>query len=200
MNRDVSIGKKNNDACHWFENDLPIFNSALNAIRQMLPSYEQRGIEITCGPGLFSRQLGIENWSTLSVSDMVPRRNGHHHIKLPFENLGLDFIFLSYCDDLVDDLPGIFNEVYRTLKINGVLVVAFVDPKSPSGKRYVLDSSSNSGYDIEQIMFELTHAGFKHFEVSQTLFSAPEEIREPQTSKTGYGEGSFLVVQARKKI
>lgn len=195
MEEDV-FGPKNKDPYHWFKNDPTVFESAVKAISAMLPEDKNNGVEITCGPDLFSKALGIP---ARPLACNGPGTDTGH-FKLPFDNLCLDYVFVSYCDSPRSNLSEIFQEVFRTLKTSGTLVVAFIDAKSPSGQRYTPDWLCPSEYDREKIMFDLTHAGFKHFDFSQTLFSPPEEVAQTHPSKPGYGEGSFVVVLAKKKM
>lgn len=46
----------------------------------------------------------------------------------------------------------------------------------------------------------LKKAGFANLQIIQTLFGELEEINEVQDSRQGYGEGSFVVVKAVKKL
>ncbi|MGC1241513.1 MAG: methyltransferase domain-containing protein [Chryseosolibacter sp.] len=186
--------------CNWFRNELPVFQSAVRAIQRMLPYENRKGWEITCGAGLFSRALDIPN---LSIQSLFPPRfdaKQSHYLQLPFENLGLDFIFISYCEGHILDLSAIYDEVYRALKSNGVLVVAFIDSKSPDGKAYIEDPAEDLAPDAERILLDLTNAGFRNFEFAQTLFAPPDQIKAVQNTKPGYGEGSFVVIQAHKKV
>ncbi|HEX8039775.1 MAG TPA: hypothetical protein VF490_11520, partial [Chryseosolibacter sp.] len=54
-------------------------------------------------------------------------------------------------------------------------------------------------YTVDKVMNELTKAGFRHFNFCQTLFKPLKEITEVEPAKPGYGKGSFVVIQARKK-
>jgi len=196
----------------WFHDNPSIFHSAVGAIREMLPTGKKAGVEICCGTDIFSRVLGIpccnpphfSKSGNVSPLEFSIREN--EEIKLPFEDLQMDYVLFSHCDNPLEDIHSIFKEAYRSLKINGVLVVAFIDSKSPAGMQYTLRLIESRDYKnsianlAEKIMFELSLAGFKHFEFIQTLFTPPGEIIYVQRPKPGYGEGAFVVVQARKKI
>ena len=45
----------------------------------------------------------------------------------------------------------------------------------------------------------LKEAGFKNLVFNQTLFGELDEISQVQLPKSGFGEGSFVVVKADKK-
>ncbi|MEX1240993.1 MAG: hypothetical protein WEB30_14810, partial [Cyclobacteriaceae bacterium] len=113
---------------------------------------------------------------------------------------GLDYIVVSFCHDSPVNLSGNFKKAYRLLKPRGILVVAFVDSKNPASESYICGESKHSDCDTEKVITELARTGFQHFEFTQTLFSAADKITETQIPKDGYGEGAFVVVQAKKKI
>ena len=54
-------------------------------------------------------------------------------------------------------------------------------------------------YSVAQIQSFLKETGFKNLEYNQTLFGEIDEITDIQTTKEGFGEGSFVVVKATKK-
>jgi SAM-dependent methyltransferase len=183
---------------NWFRDEPNIFQSAVRAVQIMLPSDNKNGFELTCSANLLSLASGIPGLSAQSLS----RPSNEAPItdfKLPYENFGLDYVFISYCDGLFGGDPlCVFKEVYRVLKTNGQLIVAFIDLKSPDGKAYV--DNLDLAADAERIMFDLTGAGFRNFEFVQTLFAPPDQIKEIQFARPGYGEGSFVIVQAHKKV
>lgn len=183
-------GKRN-----WFRDEQIVFQSAIRAVQTMLPPGDKNGLELTCSAEWFP--MVSENPRLIRQS--LTNTTHMHDIRLPFENLLLDYVFISYCDGLFGgDTSSVFKEVYRILKSNGQLIVAFIDAKSPDGKEYVNDPEQAA--DAERIMFDLTGAGFRNFEFAQTLFSSPEKIKEIQDIKPGFGEGAFVIVQAYKKM
>lgn len=194
MNQDNS-DQKNDDLPGWAVNPPFVVRSAIAAIKAMLPVGPHNGVDITSRTDLFSKWLGIPR---CPPSRVTPGEKCCY-ITLPFENGTLDYLLVTYCENDDGTYHGIFNEAFRALRDNGVFVVAFLDAKSPAGKKYILNQCSPSQFDAEKIMLDLTHAGFRHFEFTQTLFSPPGEVNHIQTPRTGYGEGSFVVVQARKK-
>jgi SAM-dependent methyltransferase len=181
---------------NWFRDDPVIFQSAVRALKTMLPSDNKNGLELTCGADWRSLASGTPR---LSAHSFNPSGNFVPDFKLPFEDFGLDYVFISYCDGLFGGDPlRIFKEAYRVLKTDGQLIVAFIDLKSPDGKAYI--ENAELAADAERIMFDLTGAGFRNFEFVQTLFAPPDQIKEIQYAKPGYGEGSLVLVQAHKKV
>jgi hypothetical protein len=53
-------------------------------------------------------------------------------------------------------------------------------------------------YTTEEVVSILEKTGFKRFSFSQTIFHDLTEINEVESVKAGYGEGSFVVVKAKK--
>ena len=196
----------------WFEEHPYVFESEVEAIRQMIPAGEQlRGIEVGLGTGQFARALGIKEG--IEPSDNMRAMAAARGIEvfdalaenLPYEDMRFDFVLISCCVSYFNNLHAAFKEALRVLKKNGVLVIGFIDRERPIGQYYELHKPESTFYQqakfysVDKIIFELTNAGFKHFDFCQTLFKPLDEIKEFEPSKPGYGEGSFVVVQARKK-
>lgn len=196
----------------WFEEHPYVFESEVEAIRQMIPAGEQlRGIEVGLGTGQFARALGIKEG--IEPSDNMRIMAAARGIEvfdalaenLPYEDMRFDFVLMTCCVSYFNNLHAAFKEALRVLKKNGVLVIGFIDRERPIGQYYELHKPESTFYQqakfysVDKIIFELTNAGFKHFDFCQTLFKPLEEIKEFEPSKPGYGEGSFVVVQARKK-
>ena len=170
----------------WHKNSQPVIHSALKAIRSMLPGEQSMGVE-----------FGFER--ILSEPLCLPRViwDGSSE-RLPFPDAHLDFILLCNCTSPLNDVTGIFTEAFRVLKKNGVLIVAFLDRNTPAGDVCAIPSDNEGVPNTEKVLFQLSHSGFNHFELVQTLFSDPERISEVQEPRHGYGEGSFVVVRADK--
>ena len=196
MNEGQSNGNDDQSAS-WFRQDSAIVRSAASAVRDLLPTGGGKGVEITCGSRLFRTGLEISSWNASSA-----KMSGTNNETgaLPFEDRSLDYVFVLYCDGAFSELRWILKEVFRTLRANGKLIIAFLDPESPSGHRYNVTHSQDHPCDTEKIVTELTQVGFRYFEFRQTLFSPPEEVREMHLPREGYGEGSFVVIRARKKM
>lgn len=194
---DNTVKDEHGGKSNWFRDETNIFQSAVRAVQIMLPPDDKNGLELTCSAERFSLASGTPRFSAQSFS----RLSDYAHVtdfKLPYENFSLDYIFISYCDGLFGGEPlCVFKEVYRVLKTNGQLIIAFIDARSPDGKAYI--DHPDLAADAERIMFDLTAVGFRNFEFAQTLFAPPDQIKEIQSARPGYGEGSFVVVQAHKK-
>ncbi|MGZ5189480.1 MAG: hypothetical protein ACXWCZ_00600, partial [Flavisolibacter sp.] len=98
-----------------------------------------------------------------------------------------------------------FKEAHRIIKPGGALIVGFLDKDSIIGKEYEARKQFSvfykqaMFYTPERIVNELKMAGFKKFKFSQTLFNPIEDIKVLEAPKQGFGEGSFVVINAIKK-
>jgi len=119
--------------------------------------------------------------------------------------LQFDFVlFVTICH--LDNVKEAFAEAHRVLKNGGCIIVGFLDKDQSVAKQYE-DKRGRSTffkhanfYSVDRVDNLLKEAGFRNFEYNQTLFGKLEKIKEVQTPKQGYGEGSFVVVKADKII
>lgn len=196
----------------WYDQYPFVFKSEVEAIRQMLPEGDNlTGIEVGLGTGQFSTALGIKEgiepsraMRSLAINRGIEVVDGVAE-RLPYGDLRFDFVVMAFCISYFSDLQLAFQEACRVLKKKGTLVVGFVDRNSTIGNYYEHHKTestfykSANFYTVEKVMISLSQAGFKHFEFCQTLFGALDDIKIFQAAKDGYGEGSFVVVQAVKK-
>ncbi|MDH4092786.1 MAG: class I SAM-dependent methyltransferase [Cyclobacteriaceae bacterium] len=196
----------------WYKEYPFVFQSEVEALRQMLPEGENlSGIEVGLGTGKFAEALGIKegiepsaNMRALAVNRGLEVLDGIAE-RLPYKDLRFDFVVMAFCISYFDDLQGAFREAHRVLKKDGTLVVGFIDQDSTIGKYYEEHRPESTFYreanfySVEKVVSALKQGGFKHFEFCQTLFKPLNDIKAFEHSKPGTGEGSFVVVQARKK-
>ncbi|MFZ6014410.1 MAG: class I SAM-dependent methyltransferase [Bacteroidota bacterium] len=195
----------------WFKDHPFVFQSEVEALRGMLPIGDSlSGIEVALGTGRFSEAMGIKegvepsaNMRALATKRGIEVIDGLAE-QLPYKDLRFDFVLMVFCISYFNDLHVAFREAHRVLKKGGVLVLGFLDKKSIIGREYEnrrADSTfyrSATFYTVDKVLFELGRAGFRHFEFCQTLFHALDDIRNFEPAKPGYGEGSFVVIQAKK--
>ena len=196
----------------WYDKYPFVFKSEVEAIREMLPEGENlRGIEVALGTGQFSKALGIKEGIEPSLGmRALAKKKGIVVVdavaeQLPYGDLRFDFVLMAFCISYFDDLHVPFKEAHRVLKKNGTLVIDFIDKQSPIGKRYELQKTDSTFYktanfySVDKVISELKNVNFKHFKFCQTLFHPLDEVKSFEAAKPEYGEGSFVVVQAKKK-
>lgn len=205
MNTASTQDHRANGPRHWHEKNSTAYLSALEAIKRMMPVDKKHGVQICqeTHPPLTAPGVPVYRPSPARTIDGFARGRCKSVARLPYDDCSLDFALICSCDGMADGQQLLFKEVYRALGIRGLCIVAFIDVMSPFGEKYLLPplltaDRRRSVNRTEKIMLELTHAGFKHYEFLQTLLGPPEEVREVQAPIRGYGQGSFVVVQAAK--
>jgi ubiquinone/menaquinone biosynthesis C-methylase UbiE len=197
----------------WFERYQEVFQSEIEAVREMLPEGDKLlGIEVGLGTGRYSQALNIRQgiepaarMRNLAIKRGIETMDASAE-KLPYGDLRFDFVLMLFSIAYFKNLPQAFQETYRVLKNDGVLLIGFIDKDSTIGKAYETHKPESTFYkqanfySVEKVVRELTEAGFRHFDFRQTLFGELDSILTFQPSKEGYGEGSFIVVSAYKKF
>lgn len=197
----------------WFDQYPYVFQSEIEAIREMLPVGEKlSGIEIGVGTGRYSQALqlkeGIEpakNMRSLAISRGIETMDAKAE-SLPYGDLRFDFVLMAFCLSYLINPLAAFSEAFRVLKKDGVLVIGFLDKDSVIGKDYEARKAASTFYrqatfyKVDSVINKLSSAGFRHFELRQTLFGELGSIQTLQSSRKGYGEGSYIVIKAMKKF
>lgn len=195
----------------WFDMHPFVFRSEAEALRDFLPPGESHGIEIGLGTGRFAVELGIKEgiepaagMRELALTRGIEAMDATAE-RLPYKDLHFDFVLMASCISYIDDLHAAFREANRVLKHNGRLILGSIDKNSLLGRSYEARRQQSLFYrqatffSIDKLIPRLKDAGFSRFEFSQTLFHPLEEIREIEHAKTGYGQGSFVIIKALKK-
>ncbi len=192
----------------WFLDNPFAYVSELHAIREILP--KGAGVEIGVGTGRFAAPLGIK-------TGIEPSRAMAEHARrkgvevtagvaenLPYGDGSFDFALMVTTVCFLDDVDLAFHEVHRILKPAGAFVIGFVDRESALGREYQARKDQNvfyrdaTFYSVREITGNLERTGFGSFEFRQTLFRPLDELAEVEPVKTGYGDGSFVVVKAAR--
>jgi len=193
----------------WFERNKFVYESEIQAIKELFPKVK-KSIEIGVGSGKFAVPLGIKIGIDPSPRmRKIAQRKGIKVIdavaeELPFENSQFELVLMVTTICFVDNLGLAFREIYRILKPGGYLIIGFVDRDSSLGKIYQQHKENSLFYKIatfystKEVIYNLSKVGFKEFDFRQTIFHGLNEIKDVEPAKEDYGEGSFVVIRARK--
>jgi SAM-dependent methyltransferase len=193
----------------WFERNRFVYESELLAVRTQLPE-NARGVEIGVGSGRFAAPLGIHMGLEPAVAmRAIARDRGIEVIggvaeALPFKEceFGLALMVTTIC--FLDNTESALKEAYRVLRADGSLIVGLIDKNSPLGKVYLKHRNESAFYkvatfySVDEVVNYLKVAGFRDFGFSQTIFKPLDGITAIEPVVEGYGEGSFVVIRARK--
>ena len=170
----------------------------------------KKGIEIGVGSARFAVPLGIKTGVDPSPRMReIAQQKGVKVIdavaeELPFENSQFELVLMVTTICFVDNLNLAFREAYRILKLGGYLIIGFIDKDSSLGKLYQQHKKKNvfykiaTFYSVKEVVYNLNKVGFKEFNFKQTIFHSLNEIKNVEPVKEDYGEGSFVVIRARK--
>lgn len=171
-----------------------------------MPSTE-RAIEIGVGTGRFAIPLGIRYGVDPSRPMLQLARARGLEVAvavgeaLPFLNSSFDATLMVTTVCFLADTKLAFLEARRILRPKGCIILGLVDRTSPLGSVYLERRDESvfyrvaEFYSVEEIVGHLTLAGFHGFEYRQTLFGPPAETPSSEPVKSGYGEGSFVVIR-----
>jgi len=196
---------------NWFVINIYAFQSELNAIKRALPDNGDI-VEVGIGSGIFAAPLGIKEGVDPSETMREKARGRNIWVmdavaeNLPYTDASKDVVLMVTTICFVDDIYKSFQEAHRVLKDDGHFIIGFVDKNSPIGKLYLAQKDENVFYKdaiffgTEELYEILKDTGFIVHNTYQTVFGKIEEINEVQNVLIGYGQGSFIVIKAHKKI
>ena len=195
----------------WFERNKFVYRSELQAIRIQLPE-KGEGVEIGVGTGRFAAPLGIKHGVEPSAKMREIAKQGGIDVidgeaeKLPFEDSRFDYLLMVTTICFLDDILGSLKEAYRVIRPGGCIIIGFVDSSSPLGKQYLRHKNESVFYKIatfyssDEVASFLERAGFTDLQFCQTIFHGLTGIRDLEPVKEGCGEGSFVVIKAKKEF
>ena len=190
----------------WFDLNKFAYESELHALRSFIPDRGD-GIELGIGSGLFAQPLGIKKGIEPSFQMRHLAQNRGLEViegiaeQVPLADQTVDFALMVTTICFVDDPVQSLKEVKRILKPGGSVIIGFVDKNSPIGRVYQENKQFSSFYrdahfySALEILNLLQNQHFHEIEFVQTLFGELKEINHLQEYKSGYGEGSFVVVK-----
>jgi ubiquinone/menaquinone biosynthesis C-methylase UbiE len=169
------------------------------------------GFEIGIGTGIFAERLGIRMGNDPSEEMLKVARSRKLIVQrctgenLPFPDSIFDYTLMVTTLCFLNAPLIVLRECWRVTKMDGAILIAFLDSESPIGISYRNKVSRSffyrdaTFYSISQVKKMLEETGFAVDKVRQTLFGTLKTITEAQKAREGTGEGSFVVVRARKR-
>jgi ubiquinone/menaquinone biosynthesis C-methylase UbiE len=198
--------KYSNEYDKWFDNHIDFYAAELDAIRQLIPPPGAEGLEVGVGSGKFAVPLGIkigvepsEKMASKAKLQGIEVHPGTAE-ELPFSDSRFDFVLMVTTICFVDDVVKSLREVFRVLKIGGIVIIGFVDRESELGKQYSKKKESSRFYkdatffSAPEVLRYLKGSGFAITNVLQTLI--PGEL--PKTILEGFGMGAFVAIKGKK--
>jgi SAM-dependent methyltransferase len=190
----------------WFDRHDDLYRAELEAVCSLLPA-GGHGVEIGVGTGRFAARLGIPVGVEPSpcMAALARQRGVEVHIgvaeALPFADGSADYAVMVTVICFLDEVGKAFREAHRVLKLQGCLVVAFIDKKSVLGRQYALRKEQSqfyrdaTFYSVDEVEALLLAAGFSDLVYRQTLLA---DAASSLTVKDGHGSGGFVVIRAHK--
>jgi ubiquinone/menaquinone biosynthesis C-methylase UbiE len=193
----------------WFERNRYVYQSEINAIRQILPDFKN-GIEVGVGSGRFAGPLGIKFGIEPSIKlRKIAQIRGIEVVdgtaeNLAFKDCSFDLALMVTTLCFLDDEIKAFMEIYRILRYGGYFINGFVDANSRLGRIYQKNKQNSVFYRVakffntKEVVKLLKKAGFKDLKFRQTVFNTLDRIKKVERIEQGYGEGAFVVIRAQK--
>lgn len=196
----------------WYDKYPEVYQSELAALKEQFKKLPEniRGIEVGIGTGRFAKPLGIKEG--IEPSEAMAKKAVRRKIEvlkgvaeyLPYGDLQFDFVlFVTICH--LDNVKLAIEQAHRVLKHKGAIIIGFLDKDQSVAKEYKERSERSTFfnkvqfYSVKYIKEIIEETGFKNLEFNQTLFGTLDSIKEIQLPKSGYGQGSFVVIKATKK-
>jgi len=193
----------------WFEKNRMVYEAELRAVRTLLPRGHS-GMEIGVGTGRFAAPLGIKvgvepsgSMRSLALKKGVQVLGGLAE-NLPFKDSVFSHVLMVTTICFLDNIEQAFREAYRVLSKGGCLIIGFVDRESRIGQQYLKHKENNvfyrdaTFYSTGEILEIMKRSGFHNFDSSQTIFDDLSTINEQEEVRSGYGQGSFIVLRGKK--
>lgn len=181
----------------WFENSL-LFDIELAAVRQALDGCLAPRLEIGCGPGRFSRALGVqfgidpaEAALQLASRRAVLTAAGIGE-QLPVRSASMATVIVLFTLCFVQNRKQVLRECYRVLRPGGRLVLGIIPASSPWGKLLADKGAQGHPYyrharflELDEVDTLLRNTGFTPAGTISTLFQRPENLEQLEKPRSG---------------
>ena len=191
----------------WYDGHQALYRSELAALKKTVPS--GAGLEIGVGTGRFAAPLRVRFGLDPAINMLkLAKKRGIRVVqgigeRLPFKDESFDFVQIVFVIEFVDNLLFFLREAVRTIRPSGALILGFIDRDSQWGRYYARDPSHRKYFhppSVEEILKIFKKTGLEFQEASQTLFQPPPDISKKEEPKSGFGEGGFIILKARRRI
>jgi len=191
----------------WFIKNKNIYFAELNAIKSFIPK-NKRGLEIGVGSGRFALPLAIKVGIEPSKKLInISRKRGLQVIKavaekLPIKDEKFDFILMVTTICFLDNVFKSFQETYRILKKDGILIVGFIDKNSDLGLKYQSKKiksrfyNSATFYSVDDVVRLLRKAFFDDIKIKKLFVS--NDLNKKNKSGNEYNKESFVLIRTEK--
>lgn len=192
----------------WFDRHQKIYQSEIKALRKILPS--GLGLEVGVGTGRFASALSVQfgldpsfNMLKLSKDMMIQVVQGLGE-ELPFKNETFNFVLIVVTICFVENPFKVLNEVKRTLKKKGIVVLGIIDKTSSWGRFNKAKAAKSKFYGAanfyspQEIIQILENISLEYEAAYQTLLQTPPDIKRIEEPRKGFGQGGFVVLKGVK--
>ncbi|HHO77353.1 MAG TPA: class I SAM-dependent methyltransferase [Deltaproteobacteria bacterium] len=193
----------------WFEKNREAYEAELRAVSALLPQGHS-GMEIGVGTGRFAVPLGIRvgvepsgHMRSLALKKGIKVLGGLAE-NLPFKDAVFSHVLMVTTICFLDNTDQAFREAHRVLSKGGCLIIGFVDRESLIGRQYLKHKENNvfyrdaTFYSTGEVLEIMKRNGFHDFDSRQTIFDDLSMINGQEEVRSGYGQGSFIVLRGKK--
>ena len=198
----------------WFDaGGEPVFQTELEALKQVLPTLHKPWLEIGVGTGRFAQALGIETGLDISpdMLKFAARRNMNVALarggQLPFHSDCFNTVFLITTLCFLEWPLLVLLEAHRVLKSGGKIVLADMPGQSPWTQLYEQMKQQEHPvykyavfYNYRNLVSLVEQSGFFVQDTVSTLLQSPDAVSQVEEPHTGFVAGSgFVVIVANKR-
>lgn len=192
----------------WYDCHHTAFESEVNALKRRIPGQGNK-LEIGTGTGRFASRLGIDvgvepsrGMATIARSRGIEVCQAYAEA-LPFRDGFFDVVLFVTTLCFVADPFMSLQEARRVLKPGGSVVIGMIDEDAPPGRPYATKRAQSEFYQgarfypVEQVIAWLKELDLGEVEVSQTIFTSPDQLDRTDEVRGGHGKGLFVSICAR---